>query len=281
MNAMQVSEGGCLCGAIRYRLTGPPISSIICHCHTCRKASAAPSVAWVTVERSQFEFFSGQARVYRSSAGVTRRFCGTCGSGLSYENAHSADTIDITTITLDDPNRFPPAREEWLEHRLPWQSVNSSLRQSQRGGGEAKDPPTMRRLISSGSQFEHDIGYSRAVVDGDWIFVSGTTGFDYATMTISGNLIEQAEQCFRNIQSALGDAGAELADVVRVHYVLPDAARFSECWPVLRKYLGDTRPAATMICAGLAEARMQIEIEVTARRRAGAQVRSGARHDEQ
>jgi enamine deaminase RidA (YjgF/YER057c/UK114 family) len=126
----------------------------------------------------------------------------------------------------------------------------------------------MRRLISSGSQFERDIGYSRAVVVDGWVFVSGTTGFDYATMTISGNLIDQTEQCLKNIQSALCEAGAALADVVRVTYVLPDAARFADCWPVLRKYFGEIRPAATMICAGLADPRMQIEIEVTAHMRA-------------
>ena len=125
-----------------------------------------------------------------------------------------------------------------------------------------------RQLISSGSHFEHDIGYSRAVVDGEWVFVSGTTGFDYATMTISDRLPEQTEQCFKNIQSALQQAGAEFADVVRVTYVLPNAARFSECWPILRKYLGAVRPAAMMISAGLADPRMQIEIEVTARKRA-------------
>jgi enamine deaminase RidA (YjgF/YER057c/UK114 family) len=124
-----------------------------------------------------------------------------------------------------------------------------------------------RRLISSGSQFEHDIGYSRAVVDGDWVFVSGTTGFDYSTMTISSNLLEQTEQCLRNIQSALHESGAEIADVVRATYVLPDAARFPECWPILRKYFGVVRPAAMMICAGLSDPRMQIEIEVTARKR--------------
>jgi enamine deaminase RidA (YjgF/YER057c/UK114 family) len=124
-----------------------------------------------------------------------------------------------------------------------------------------------RQLISSGSQFEHDIGYSRAVVDGEWVFVSGTTGFDYATMTISGDLPEQAEQCMKNIQSALRQAGADFQDIVRVNYVLPDAARFPECWPILRKYLGAVRPAAMMICAGLADPRMQIEIEVTARKR--------------
>ena len=124
-----------------------------------------------------------------------------------------------------------------------------------------------RQLISSGSQFEHDIGYSRAVVDGDWVFVSGTTGFDYAAMTISDSLSDQTEQCFKNIQSALLQAGAEFADIVRVTYVLPDGARFPECWPILRKYLGTVRPAAMMISAGLSDPRMQIEIEVTARRR--------------
>jgi enamine deaminase RidA (YjgF/YER057c/UK114 family) len=125
-----------------------------------------------------------------------------------------------------------------------------------------------RKLISSGSQFEHDIGYSRAVVDGEWVFVSGTTGFDYSTMTISDSLLDQTEQCLRNIQSALQQAGAEFADVVRVIYVLPDGARFPECWPILRKFLGDVRPAAMMISAGLSDPRMQIEIQVTARKRA-------------
>jgi enamine deaminase RidA (YjgF/YER057c/UK114 family) len=125
-----------------------------------------------------------------------------------------------------------------------------------------------RQLISSGSQFEHDIGYSRAVVDGNWVFVSGTTGFDYATMTISDNLLDQTEQCLKNIQSALQQAGAEFADIVRVTYLLPNGARFPECWPVLRKYFGAVRPAATMISAGLADPRMQIEIEVTARKQA-------------
>ena len=123
-----------------------------------------------------------------------------------------------------------------------------------------------RRLISSGSQFEHDIGYSRAVVDGEWVFVSGTTGFNYETMSISDNLLEQTEQCLKNIQVALRHAGAEFKDIVRVTYVLPDAARFADCWPMLRKYMGAVRPAATMFSAGLADPRIQIEIEVTARK---------------
>jgi len=124
----------------------------------------------------------------------------------------------------------------------------------------------MRRLISSGSTFEKDIGFSRALVCGPWIFVSGTTGFDYATMTISDGLEEQTEQCLRNIESALRQAGANMTDVVRVTYVLPNGDDFPQSWPILRKYFGDVRPAAMMISAGLADPRMKIEIEVTAYR---------------
>lgn len=126
-----------------------------------------------------------------------------------------------------------------------------------------------RRLISSGSTFEAEIGYSRAVVDGEWVFVSGTTGFDYTTMTIADDIVEQTEQCIRNIEAALAQAGARLADVVRVRYILPDADDFPDCWPVLRRAFGGIRPAATMIAAGLADRRMRIEIEVTARLGAG------------
>lgn len=124
-----------------------------------------------------------------------------------------------------------------------------------------------RRLISSGSSFEEQIGYSRAVVDGDWIFVSGTTGFDYATMSIAEDIAAQAEQCLRNIEAALREAGASLADVVRVLYIVPKAEEFELCWPVLRQHLGSVRPAATMISAQLLDPRMRIEIQVTARRR--------------
>ncbi|HZT56527.1 MAG TPA: RidA family protein [Burkholderiaceae bacterium] len=124
-----------------------------------------------------------------------------------------------------------------------------------------------RQLISSGSSFEAEIGYSRAVVDGDWVFVSGTTGFDYATMTIADDLVAQTEQCLKNIVAALAQAGCGIDDVVRVNYVLPPGNDFSACWPTLRRYFGTVRPAATMIHAGLADPRMRIEIEVTARRR--------------
>ena len=127
-----------------------------------------------------------------------------------------------------------------------------------------------RQLISSGSTFEREIGYSRAVVEGDWIFVSGTTGFDYDNMTISDDLVDQAEQCFKNISGALNKAGADLRDIVRVIYVLPEASDFPRCWPTFRKYLGEVRPAAMMISAGLSDPRMRIEIQVTAKRRSEA-----------
>jgi Putative translation initiation inhibitor, yjgF family len=107
-----------------------------------------------------------------------------------------------------------------------------------------------RRLISSGSTFERDIGYSRAVVQGDWVFVSGTTGFDYATMSIPEGIVAQTEQCMKNIEAALREAGAGLADVVRVTYMLPDGSEFPRCWPVLRKHFGEIRPAATMDLGG-------------------------------
>jgi enamine deaminase RidA (YjgF/YER057c/UK114 family) len=124
-----------------------------------------------------------------------------------------------------------------------------------------------RRLIASGSTFETEVAYSRAVVDDDWIFVAGTTGFDYSTMSISSDVVEQTEQAFRNIDAALRQAGSALTDVVRVTYILPDAKEFPRCWPILRKYFGDIRPAATMISAGLVDERLRIEIEVTAHRR--------------
>jgi enamine deaminase RidA (YjgF/YER057c/UK114 family) len=124
----------------------------------------------------------------------------------------------------------------------------------------------MRKLISSGSSFEASIGYSRAVVVGDWVFVSGTTGFDYATMQISPDVREQAEQALRNIAHALAEAGSSLGDIVRVHYIFPDPADFEPCWPILRRHLGEVRPAATMLASALADPRMKVEIEVTAYR---------------
>ncbi|ACK65963.1 Endoribonuclease L-PSP [Rippkaea orientalis PCC 8801] len=123
-----------------------------------------------------------------------------------------------------------------------------------------------RRLISSNSSFEEAIGYSRAVIDGNWLFLSGTTGFNYQIMTISENIIEQTEQCFTNMESVLIEAGFSWHDVVRVRYILPNRDDFEPCWPTIKKYLGSVKPASTMIVAGLADLRMKIEIELTAYR---------------
>jgi enamine deaminase RidA (YjgF/YER057c/UK114 family) len=126
-----------------------------------------------------------------------------------------------------------------------------------------------RERISQGSEFEQTIGYSRAVVDGRWVFVAGTTGFEYSTMTISDDIVEQVDQALANIDDALTRAGSGAEDVVRVRYLLADGDDFAACWPSLRSYFASSRPAATMMVVGLQDPRMKIEIEVTARKPAG------------
>lgn len=122
-----------------------------------------------------------------------------------------------------------------------------------------------RRHISSGSEFEEKIGYSRAVVDGDYVFVSGTTGYNYETMSISSDVVEQAEQCFKTIEKVLIEAGSSIDNVMRVHYIYPNREDFEPCWPVFNKYLGVAKPAATVFVAGLLNDAMKLEVEVTAR----------------
>ena len=121
-----------------------------------------------------------------------------------------------------------------------------------------------RERISQGSEFEQTIGFSRAVVDGRWVFVAGTTGFDYSTMTISDDIVEQVDQTLANIHDALTRAGSGPDDVVRVRYLLANGDDFEACWPSLRRFFGEARPAAKMMVAGLQDPRMKIEIEVTA-----------------
>jgi len=121
-----------------------------------------------------------------------------------------------------------------------------------------------KQLISTESSFENAIGYSRAVVQGDWVFVSGTTGYEYETMTISDDIVDQCNQCMKNIVQTLDRAGAHIDDIVRVTYIVPSALEFEKCWPTLKKYFGEIRPAATMFSAKLAKQEMKIEIEVTA-----------------
>ncbi len=128
---------------------------------------------------------------------------------------------------------------------------------------------TTRKLISSGSKFEKLAGYSRAVVDGDWVFVSGSTGMDYAAGAISDDVAEQTHQTFRNINAALAEAGATLADVVRVRVFVDQRGDFETVAPILGEYFGDIRPANTVAIAPLVDARMKVEIEVTARKRGG------------
>ncbi|MCW5622234.1 MAG: RidA family protein [Burkholderiales bacterium] len=124
----------------------------------------------------------------------------------------------------------------------------------------------MRRLISSGSSFEQIAGYSRAVVEGEWVFVSGTTGYDYGTMTIADDVEAQTHQAFRNIAQALAQADCTLDDVVRVHYYLTREAYFRQIAPIFGEYFAKARPAATALICALVEPAMKIEIEVTARR---------------
>jgi len=126
---MQIYEGGCLCSAIRFRVSGEPVFSSVCHCTTCRKASAAAAVAWLTFDRGQVEILSGQPRAYQSSPGVVRQFCGTCGSQLFYHTESSATAVDLTTASLDNPNLFPPTMEVWLEHRLSWNPADQTRAQ--------------------------------------------------------------------------------------------------------------------------------------------------------
>jgi len=133
----------------------------------------------------------------------------------------------------------------------------------------------MRKLISSGSSFEREFGYSRAVVDGDWVFVSGTTGFDYAAMTISDDVVAQAEKCFDNIEAALAKAGSRLADVVRVRIFVASIADFERInRAVIGRRLAVIRPANTTVLAGFVDPRMKVEIEVTARKRRAAAKRA-------
>jgi len=120
--------------------------------------------------------------------------------------------------------------------------------------------------VFSGSTFESDMSYSRAVIDDTYIHISGTTGFNYDDMTLPESVVEQAEQCFKNIQKALEEAGSTLQDIVRVRYIFPEREDFQKCWPIFKKYLGNIKPAATMIVAGLFDERMKVEIEVTAKR---------------
>jgi len=121
------AEGGCICGAIRYRVTGECTGSMVCHCQTCRRVAGAPVVAWVTFPSAQFQVLRGQPSEFHTSAPVRRKFCGACGTPLTYEHADGAGFLDITTCSLDNPNLFPPTHHSWLSHDLAWVRFGDNL----------------------------------------------------------------------------------------------------------------------------------------------------------
>jgi hypothetical protein len=127
-------EGGCLCGGVRYRVAGEARTSAICHCVSCRRASGAQSVAWVVFPSEAFSFVSGDPAEYRSSSGVSRTFCGRCGTSLTYQHDGNADSIDVTTASLDLPDELPPTRHVWLEDKVSWESVDDGLPRFERDG---------------------------------------------------------------------------------------------------------------------------------------------------
>lgn len=123
-----VLQGGCLCGAIRYQFSGTASSSSTCFCQSCRRASGAPSVSWFVGKLGQLAWLSGQAQAYRSSAPVTRTFCASCGTPVSYQHRDRPDDIEITTASLDQPEAMPPSEEIWLSHKVAWAVSDPRLR---------------------------------------------------------------------------------------------------------------------------------------------------------
>jgi hypothetical protein len=133
MRREKVRDGGCYCGKVRYRLSESPRTSAICHCVSCRRASGAQSVAWLTLAVEGFTFISGEPARYRSSAEVVRTFCGQCGTTLSYQHDGDLDFLDVTAASLDDPEEFPPTHHVWMEDRISWDIANDGLQRFERG----------------------------------------------------------------------------------------------------------------------------------------------------
>jgi hypothetical protein len=121
------AQGGCLCGAVRYRASGLVTNSTLCHCGSCRRSAGAPAVAWVTFPAASFVFERGAPAAFRSSPPVVRTRCGSCGTPLTYRHERFADEIDVTTASLDDPAAFPPADHTWWSERVPWLRWDDAL----------------------------------------------------------------------------------------------------------------------------------------------------------
>jgi hypothetical protein len=124
---MTPSEGGCLCGAVRYQASAEALARTLCHCRSCRLASGGPSLAWAVFPSDAFGFTAGTPVRFASSPGVMRSFCGTCGTSLTWQHASRPESIDITSATLDDPDAFAPTKEIWVEHKLGWEALNPSI----------------------------------------------------------------------------------------------------------------------------------------------------------
>lgn len=121
------AEGGCLCGKVRYRVTGEPVARTLCHCVSCRRASGGVSVGWAVFDKQHFELLDDELREYSSSPGIYWRFCAECGSLLGYRRDSRPGHIDITSATLDDPDAFPPTVEIWVGEKIGWEVLNEAI----------------------------------------------------------------------------------------------------------------------------------------------------------
>jgi hypothetical protein len=124
-----IHEGGCLCGAIRYRATADAVALSLCHCRSCRLAAGAPALAWSVFPAADFSFIRGEPARYRSSPEVVRTFCATCGTTLGWHHDARPATMDVTTATLDRPDDFAPTMEIWTSQRIAWATPNHALPQ--------------------------------------------------------------------------------------------------------------------------------------------------------
>lgn len=136
-----IVEGGCLCGAVRYQAMGQARALTLCHCRSCRLAAGGPTVAWAIFHSSAFRFTAALPVGFESSPGVTRTFCARCGTALTYQSTSRPDLIDVTTVTLDEPDGFAPTKEIWVEHKMAWESLNAGLDHYARSSVGAKPLP--------------------------------------------------------------------------------------------------------------------------------------------